>query len=173
MKTPHKRYHVIGRGLAGWHAKGINESSSGGDLHPRPWWAGGFTKGYLEQAIDGALVYDASGADERAFTRLIISGPMVDPALPLMGVSKFVADLRETAGRMAPALTGAFQTLAQTAADDPTYSGLDTVGVGVYRGLLATVPGIRLGTVRDGAIDWTDGTREPVAYPAGHPHVTR
>lgn len=145
-------YHVVGRGMAGWHAKGINVSSSGGDLDNGMYWTGEPTIGYRHKAIDGALVYDAKDADPAAFARLIISGPMVDPALPPDGVSRF-AD-HETAARMAPVLSGAFQTIA-LAASSPGYSGLDTVGVSVYRELLRAVPGIKIGTIRTGGtIDW-------------------
>jgi len=144
-------WHVIGRGFSGWHATGINVTSSGGDLEPRPWWAGGMTTGYLSEAVDGCLVYDAIDADPAAFTRLVLAGPMVDPALPAEGVSRFMD--RQTAAAMAPGLVGAFGTIAAMAAS-PAYGGLDTVGVGVFRGLLATVPGIKLGTVIGGVIRW-------------------
>jgi hypothetical protein len=145
------RWHVIGRGFAGWHAAGVNVTSSGGDLDPRPWHAGGMTRGYLQDAIDGALVYDAAGADPDAFIDFVYSGPMVNPALDPAEVDTF-SD-RYTAGRMAPHLDGAFSTIA-TLATAPTYRGLDSVGVAVYRSLLEQVPGVKIGTVRNGAIVW-------------------
>jgi hypothetical protein len=61
--------------------------------------------------------------------------------------------MRETAAFMAPALGGAYQTLA-IMAQSRQYSGLDSVGVGIYRELLRAIPGIKIGTVRDGAIVW-------------------
>ncbi len=111
------------------------------------------TRGYLQDAAEGCLVYDAEGADREVFSALVISGPMCDPALPPEGVSRFGADLREAATRMAPGLAGAFGTLA-TLAQSPSYSGLDTVGVDVYRDLLRTVPGIKIGRVVSGQIEW-------------------
>ena len=35
-RKPVPTWHVIGRGMAGWHASGVNTSSSGGDLDPHP-----------------------------------------------------------------------------------------------------------------------------------------
>jgi len=145
------QWHVIGRGLAGWHAKGINVSSSGGDINPGVYWTGAPTRGYLQDAIDGCLIYDASEADETAFTRLILSGPMCNPALEPTAHDRF--GYGATAARMAPAMEGAFQALA-VAASNPEYSGLDYVGVDRYRALLQTVPGIKIGTVRAGTIEW-------------------
>jgi hypothetical protein len=144
-------WHVIGRGLAGWHASGVNVSSSGGDIRDGEYWTGEPTIKYLSEAIDGALVYDAREADPDAFTRLIVSGPMVNPALDPAEVSAFVD--RYAAVRMAPMLGGEYAQLAE-AAQAPTYTGLDYVGVAVYRELLRTVPGIKLGTVRAGVVIW-------------------
>ena len=148
------RYHVVGRGKAGWHAKGINVSSSGGDLENGVYWTGAPTTGYRHQAVDGALIYDAKDADDAAFTRFVISGPMVDPSLDPEGVDRFGAEDRATAARMAPSLDGAFGVLAVMAQSD-TFSGLDSVGVNVYRRLLRQVPGIKIGTIRAGGIiEW-------------------
>jgi len=152
-RLPKKAWHIIGRGWNGWHAKGIDVSSSGGDLQPRPWHAGGMTTGYLEEAVEGALVYDASEADRETFARLIISGPMVDPRLAPDAGAPLDEETREAAARLAPALGGTFGRLAAAAATG-RYRGLDSVGIAVYRQLLATVPGIRIGTVRDGALVW-------------------
>ncbi len=82
MTTETREWHIIGRGLNGWHAAGINVRSSGGDIEPRVWWADGHTiPPYQANAIDGALVYDASEADIDAFSKHVIAGPMVNPAL--------------------------------------------------------------------------------------------
>lgn len=145
-------WHVIGRGLAGWHATGVNVSSSGGDIIDRPWWAGGIQYGYLHGAIDGCLIYDASQADDAAFSRLVISGPIVNPELGPDEVSKF--ERTDTLRIMLPGLGGSFQTLAAIALADQTFSGLDYVGVNVYRALLSQVPGIKIGTVTNGIITW-------------------
>ena len=76
-------YHIIGRGLVGWHADGINVRSSGGDIEPRTWWTDGhIIPPYQAQAVEGAPVYDAAGADVDAFSKFVISGPMVNPGVP-------------------------------------------------------------------------------------------
>jgi hypothetical protein len=153
-----KKYYVVGRGLAGWHAKGINVSSSGGDLDNGVYWTGEPTIGYRHEAVDGALIYDAIDADPDAFTRFIISGPMVDPKLPAGGVD------RGTLAAMVPGLE-AFLGLG-VAALDPAYSGLDNVAVDVYRELLRAIPGIKLGTITGGVVVW-ESTPDPVVpYPA-------
>jgi len=153
MASKHEWY-VIGRGLAGWHASGINVSSTGGDLEPRAWWAGGMTTGYLAEAVDGCLIYDASEADARAFTAFILSGPMVDPKLQPGEIARFTD--QAAAARMAPLMSGGFKTLATRAATDRDFHGLDSVSVSVYRGLLAAVPGMKLGTVQGGVIVWDE-----------------
>ena len=98
-------YHIIGRGLATWHADGINVRSSGGDIEPRTWWADGhIIPPYQAQAIEGAPVYDAADADIDAFSKFVISGPMVNPgvtadqgsgALDYVTVTTYVRMLRE------------------------------------------------------------------------------
>lgn len=136
------RYGIIGRGKAGWHAAAHNVSSSGGTL-----------AGYLTEAADGALVYDADAADYDTFSDLVISGPMVDPGLPAGAVRRFSDG--ETSARMAGpgGLTGAFRTLA-VAAQSPAFSGLDYVACDVYETLLRAVPGVKIGHVRAGAVEW-------------------
>jgi hypothetical protein len=137
-----ERYGVIGRGKAGWHAAAHNVSSSGGTFDH-----------YVTQAAEGALVYDADGADYDVYAGLVIGGPMVDPSLPPGGVRRFTD--RETAARMAGpgGLTGAFKDLAD-AAQDERYSGLDSVACDVYERLLRRVPGVKIGHVRGGVVEW-------------------
>jgi hypothetical protein len=144
MNSWNTPYGVIGRGKAGWHAAAHNVSSSGGTLD-----------GYLAQAAEGALVYDADGADYDAFSDLVISGPMVDPGLAPGTVRRFTDG--ETAQAMCGpgGLEGAFKSLAM-AAQSPTYSGLDSVACDVYATLLATVPGVKIGYVRAGAVVWRE-----------------
>lgn len=144
-------WRIIGRGKAGWHAKnGEHVSSSGGFLDRLP-WMGDTYRTYLDGAAEGCIVYDAEHADDDAFARLIISGPMVEPSLAPDAVDRF-SD-RYGAASMMPGLSGSFATIAALAQSDH-YTGLDYVGIGVYRRLLATVPGMRLGTVRNGAVVW-------------------
>jgi len=153
MSKATKRWAVIGRGFNGWHATGVDVSSSGGNLDPYTYWTGAPVPGYLAEAVEGALVYDAEKADPKAFIALVMSGPMVNPALPPDGVDRFSKADRDNALRMAPALSGGYQTLAVLAQSDK-FTGLDRVGVAVYESLLRTVPGVKIGKVVKGAVRW-------------------
>ena len=128
-------WFVIGRGFAGWHAKGVNVRSSGGDIVPRTYWTGARMASYLEDAVDGALVYDAEaleGTDaESAFTRQVVSGPMCDPSLPPDGVLRYCEPT-----------------------DGKEFTSFDMVGVAVFERVLRQIKGIKIGHVRDGAIEW-------------------
>lgn len=148
-----KRWYVIGRGFNGWHAEGLDVSSSGGCLEDYTHWTGQKCKGYVSDAYSGCLVYDASEATFAAFSRLVMSGPMVSPKLGLFEVSRFSDKDRATAALMAPGLAGTYKALA-IAAQDPEYGGLDCVGIGIYEKLLRKVPGIRIGKVIKGAVVW-------------------
>lgn len=147
------KWQVIGRGFNGWHATGVDVSSSGGQLDPYEYWTGVKCSGYLAEAAEGALVYDAQDADAGAFTSFVMRGPMVSPALPPDGVDRFSKADRETALRMAPALGGGFKTLAVMAQSEQ-FSGMDRVGVAVYESLLRKVPGVKIGKVHNGAVVW-------------------
>jgi hypothetical protein len=133
VQTTEAKWHIIGRGLVGWHAEGVNVSSSGGDIEPRTWWADGHTIApYQAAAIDGAPIYDASGADVDAFSRFVIAGPMVAPELTPDGWNKFGHDGAEP-------------------------RALDRVGVQRFIALLRErVPGVRFGRVVEGAIVWDE-----------------
>lgn len=148
-----QEWFVIGRGFNGWHAKGVEVSSSGGQLDPYTYWTGAKCEGYLAGAVEGCLVYDAKDADATAFTRFVLSGPMVDPSLPPDGDDKFTDEDRAAAARMLPALGGAFKTLAAWS-QSPTYGGMDKVGVGIYEKLLSEIPGVKLGRVVNGKVVW-------------------
>ena len=139
-------WDVIGRGKMSWHAETVNRSSSGG-VNP---------DAYAKEAVDGALVYDAMDADYDAFSRMVISGPMLNLRLPPDGIERMDDHTRQIAGRMAGpgGLGGAFKTLATKAATDREFSGLDYVGVGVYERLLREVPGVKFGRVQRGRIVW-------------------
>lgn len=139
------KWYRIGRGLAGWNALGIDVSSSGGDFEK-----------YLKGAVEGALVYDAKDLKPngmRAFTRLVIDGPLADPKLGLGEFSKFGKEHREAMARIKPLLSDGFKTLAKLA-ENEEYSGLDSVGLGIYKELLRKVPGIRIGHVLNGKVVW-------------------
>lgn len=147
------RYSIIGRGHAGWHAQGFGWQSnpvrsSGGSLGD-----------YLKDAVDGALVYDAIDAPYEDLYRICVRGPMCDPSLEPNGVRKFSGELRQVALRMVPGLSGAFQALA-LASQSEQFSGLDSVGVGVFEAVLRELPGIRIGHVKDGAVAWPQSPAE-------------
>ncbi len=131
--TAEREYHIIGRGLAGWHADGVNVRSSGGDIEPRTWWTDGhIIPPYQASAVEGAPVYDASEADVGAYSRFVISGPMVDAKLAGDGWSP---------------LGGVYDP------DGPR--ALDYVGVERYIALLREdVPGVRYGRVHGDEIVW-------------------
>lgn len=131
MTATRTQWHIIGRGLNGWHAAAPLVSSSGGSLDPYVWHGNGTQQpGYAREAIDGCPVYDASEADVSAFSRFIISGPMCEPALPADGWRKF-------------------------GHDDDEPKSLDTVGVGRYLAMLrAAVPGVRYGIIHGGEVVW-------------------
>jgi hypothetical protein len=152
-KKAAKQWAVIGRGFNGWHATGVNVSSSGGSLDPYTYWTGEKCQGYAGEAIEGALVYDASEAEGAAFIAHVMSGPMVDPGLPPEGIDRFSQASKDTALLMAPALGGGYQTLAVLAQSEK-FTGLDRVGVAIFEGLLRKVPGVKIGKVHNGAVAW-------------------
>ena len=139
--TIETRWHIIGRGLVGWHAAGLTDlgqgkdrpgattTSSGGDLLPYRYGATP-CPGYAAEAVDGAPVYDASEADARAFSQFVIKGPMVSAALEPDGWTKF-------------------------GHSENRPRALDTVGTARYVRLLrASVPGVKFGRVEAGAVVW-------------------
>lgn len=138
-----QKYKCIGRGLAGWHAKADDCSSSGGDL-----------KSYLEKAEEGCLVYDAEEADERAFIKHVLEGPMLDTKLPLGSEDRIDDAFRERAAKMLKGLGGGFKTLVARAIIDKGYTGLDSVSIDIYEYILRTIPGIKIGHVKDGKVVW-------------------
>ena len=81
------KWHIIGRGFNGWHATGVDCSSSGGDLLGYTYWTGKECSGYAAEAVEGAPVYDASGLDDYnstsydLFVNFVCNGPMVKPGL--------------------------------------------------------------------------------------------
>jgi hypothetical protein len=143
MKTisPVKQYHLIGRGFAGWHAKGIDPSghsfsSSRGSLEDYTYWTGEECYGYLSEACEGCHVYDAQHLEgtsqDKDFASFIIRGPMVDPRLAGGEVSKFLHDSDEI-------------------------KSLDFVSPAQYVQLLKErVSGVKIGTVCNGAINWQE-----------------
>lgn len=144
------QHKLIGRGQVDWHSDGVESgnkcSSSGGSL-----------EGYLNEAEDGCLIYDADGADVGAFASFICSGPMADITLKLGEVKKFGE--RATLARMLPGLGGAYRTIgvaALQAVDQKEKLGsLDYVAVDIWLTMLKEkVSGVRFGKVISHAIVW-------------------
>lgn len=140
------KYKIIGRGFNGWHAQSDSSKLSGA-------YGKNDCDRLARDSVDGALVYDASESDFGAFYRLIMSGPMVSTRLADDEVELFTDDMRATALALSPALGGGFKTLA-LAAQSKSYSGLDTVSVRTYEGLLRGIAGVRFGRVYNGKIVW-------------------
>lgn len=141
-----KKYKIIGRGFNGWHAQSDNGGLSGA-------YGNNACDRIAEEAVDGALVYDAKMSDFEAFYKLIMSGPMVDTSLADDETNPFTDAQRESARAMLSGLGGGFKTLA-TIAQDKSYGGLDYVSVNVYEKLLRNVPGVRFGRVHNGKVEW-------------------
>lgn len=137
-----KRNLLIGRGFNGWHALGIDETgcsfrSSGGSLDDYTYWTGKECHGYLSEAREGCLVYDAEHLDGRdggeAFARFIFRGPMAEARIE---------------HDYADGMYGETRSLRDC-------TGSDFVSPASYIKLLRErVPGIKLGVVRDGQIQW-------------------
>lgn len=143
------QHKLIGRGLNGWHSTGTDQgnrcSSSGGTL-----------EGYLSEAEDDCLIYDAHGADEGAFASFIITGPMADFTLKPGEVKKFGE--QATLARMMPGLGGSYRTIGAAAlqfVEEEKLGSLDYVAVDVWMTLLKEkVSGVLFGKVINHAIVW-------------------
>lgn len=138
---------VIGRMKAGWHAEAAGGSSS----------SGGTLEKYVTEAVDGTAVYDGDACDYDLVARHVLGGPMLQAGL--CGVKRFGQNDRQAAARMLPGLSGGFDTMVQIAllegeSKDETYGSLDYVDWPTYKRLLAKIPGMRFGTVRNGQVIW-------------------
>lgn len=136
---------LIGRGKAGWHSTGLSHgnqcSSSGGSLEH-----------YLAEAKDGTWIYDAEEAEDRAFVRWVIAGPMFNPLLKPEEISSFSSEDKKTLLGLLPGLGGAMQTLAVMTLGELSY--LDYVGLEVYLAGLREIPGLKVGRVYNHQIVW-------------------
>lgn len=129
-----KKWKLIGRGFAGWHAASEECRSSGGELLPYK-FRDHPCMGYLAYAEEGCFVYDASHLeptrDGDAFERWIISGPMADPKLPSGTISKAYTH-------------------------DKDFGAFDLVAVDVWAAeLIRRVPNVKYGFVRNGEVVWS------------------
>lgn len=146
------KWACIHRGKNGWAAESFDGStSSGGLLEDRVYSDGEKRLGYLSNAIDGAVVYDAENADYAAFAALVVAGPILK--MCLYGVRKFD---RETGARMLPALEDGFHSVTQLALAQPPeqLGSLDYCDWATYRKLLEKIAGVRFGVVRGGQVVW-------------------
>jgi hypothetical protein len=105
--------------------------SSGGQLLDGT-WNGKPNPGYLTEAREGALFYDADPCQDSpeacaAFVRLVIGGPMLTPDLPKGRRDRFSGD-RD--------------------------SCLDSIGAEDFAEALARIPGVRIGYKRGGIVEW-------------------
>ena len=121
MTTNKRQWAVIGRGKCGWHAEAATGLCSS---------SGGAFDSYLSEAIDGALVYDADGADYDTFASLVISGPMCKPSQ---------GDERPY---------------------DPAkkwgYGSFCYVSVETYERLLRRIDDVKIGHVKGGVVEWVE-----------------
>ena len=131
------KWAIIGRGQAGWHAVDTTGSvwSSGGDLNPYTYWTGEKCKGYAQEAIDGCIVYEAGEVPIDQFIDHVYKGPMADPGLDPEQIRAPFGENRQDDGQT-------------------PIGALDFVGLGVYLRLLRALPGIKIGFVRAGAVEW-------------------
>jgi hypothetical protein len=125
---------VIGKGFSGWHANGKtygNCKTNTSTYDPSE-------ACLVRFAIDGeegALVYDASGSDEEEFTKLIISGPMVNVDLPSQSCQRLFEEVTPYSTEV-------------------KLSSIDYVSPDVYREMLSKIPGVRLGHIEGGKVVW-------------------
>jgi len=135
---------VITRGKNGWYANGVSSrghkfSSSGGTL-----------EGYLKEAPDGTPVVDAEDADYATFAHFVIGGPILDCALPPQTIKRFQE--QETLASMLPGLEGSFHNIGLAALAG--VSSLDCVSLDIHLGLMRAIPGVKIGKVQDGQVEW-------------------
>jgi len=125
------QWAIIGKGFAGWHAEDTTGkvSSSGGQLEDR----------YASEAIDGALVYDASNVEYSTYSAFVIRGPMVNPGLPAGMIRKML----DTPRKFEPAVDRIGNGIA-----------LADVALDVYESFLRQVPGIKFGRIHKGRVLW-------------------
>jgi hypothetical protein len=137
------KWEVIGRGLRGWHATSSESSSCGSALGD-----------YVENAKEGAIIYDAIDVDEKVFIKFVMNGPVCSPGLPPGTNERFRTELLDSAKRMLPGMEGIWKDQLSMAINNPDYCGLDRVSPDVYEEFLRKVPGMKVGHIREGKIVW-------------------
>jgi hypothetical protein len=107
-----EKYLIIGRGKAGWHAQSKACRSSGGTLHSQTYDNGQIRAGYVDNAEDGCIVYDAEKAPDGAYIDLVVCGPMLTAGLT--GVDSFSRSPGATQAleRMLPGFSDGYGALA-------------------------------------------------------------
>lgn len=137
------KWDIIGRGLRGWHAMTSGSSSCGSALED-----------YVENAKEGAVIYDAIDIEENIFVKFVMNGPVCSPELPPGTHERFRTELLESAKRMLPGMEGIWKNQLSKAINNPDYYGLDRVSPDVYKEFLKAVPGMKVGHIREGKIEW-------------------
>jgi hypothetical protein len=139
-KLMSKRYKIIGRGLAGWHADagtvetgGIN---GGGTYSTKESSSGGSLENYVSKAVKGCLVYDASEADADIFSNHVYTEPMVDVDLP-------AGNIRMALSKEAEAFVSGIKLRS-----------IDYVSIDIFEKMLRRIPGMKFGKVMKGKVVW-------------------
>jgi hypothetical protein len=127
--------------------------------HSKVSGSNGTLEGYLAEADDGCIVYDASEANSASFIEWVISGPMLDPALKPGTDNKFTKKDLKALARMAPGLEGGFRTAGALAAagalDGKKYGSGDFVALDIWMvHFKKAVPDVKWGKVIKGQVVW-------------------
>lgn len=142
-----ENWQVVHRGKVGWCADAgrseryAHHASSGGDLAT-----------YAEQAVYGALLYDAEQADYEAYAALVVTGPMLNLDLPARTFQPFFHDPEQ----LPDGIEINLKSLRAFEVGPLAYVSLD-----IYVELLRNVPGVRFGKIVHGKPVWDD--ESPVA----------
>lgn len=171
MKPYRNVWHLIGLGKAGWHASGLTDdniqtTSSGGDLLPYMYIpSNNMQDGYACEAIENALVYDASDCPYDDFTRLVISGPMFNPSLNEWEYEHGILDHTRTL------LPLAERECTLESLKALNIRSLSYVDVNIYKQLLSNIPNMKLGYIHNGEVTWQQ--KSSINSVSAHaPHTT-
>lgn len=153
MDTP--RWSSIDRFKSRWFAHGVTSqgyetSSSGGDINPYKYWTGEECKGYAQEALDGALVYDGIDVLMNDVIEHVFRGPMLSVRLASYEYSNMLDDTKSL-----PSFDVDFSLASLRATYNIT--GFSTVGIGIYEHLLRAIPNMKFGRVYNGKVVWEDG----------------
>ena len=106
---------------------------------------------YAEYDLEDAYIIDKREILQENPT-LAYTVPMVSTSIDPGAVDKLSHKTKKQAAFLEPALQGSFGTLARLA-QEPEYSGLDYVGLNIYRGIWRAY-GAKTGIFKNGSIVW-------------------